>query len=94
MRAPNLEGDEMVLKFTCLAAVALTIVMASSAVAGTTSYKYDELGRVVEVDYPDGSKITYQYDAAGNRTQVTRTAGSSAQVIVVPLLGGLVIPVS
>jgi len=84
----------MLLKFAGLAAVALTVVMASSAAAGTTQYKYDELGRVVEVDYPDGSIITYKYDAAGNRTQVTRTAGSTVQVVVVPLLGGLVIPVS
>jgi YD repeat-containing protein len=49
---------------------------AGQASAGTTTYKYDALGRVIEVLYPDGSKITYTYDAAGNRTQVARTAGS------------------
>lgn len=83
----------MFLKFAGLAAVALTAVIASAAAAGTTSYKYDELGRVVEVDYPDGGSVTYQYDAAGNRTQVTRKAGT-VQVVVVPLLGGLVIPIN
>lgn len=49
---------------------------AGQATAGTTTYKYDALGRVIEVLYPDGSKITYAYDAAGNRTQIARTAGS------------------
>jgi YD repeat-containing protein len=50
--------------------------VAGQAKAGTTTYKYDALGRVIEVLYSDGSKITYTYDAAGNRTQVVRTAGS------------------
>jgi len=46
------------------------------AFAGTTAYKYDALGRVIEVDYPDGSKGVYSYAAAGNRTRTTRQAGA------------------
>jgi YD repeat-containing protein len=37
----------------------LVAAIAQGAFAGTTSYKYDALGRVTEVDYPDGSIVTY-----------------------------------
>lgn len=35
------------------------------------TYEYDDLGRLKKVIYDDGSHVTYQYDAAGNRTAVT-----------------------
>lgn len=51
-------------------------VAMSSAVfaAETVSYRYDELGRVIRVEYVGGPNnglvIEYSYDAAGNRTAV------------------------
>ncbi|AQQ37259.1 hypothetical protein A8E95_12180 [Burkholderia cenocepacia] len=42
--------------------------------AGTVDYTYDALGRLVKAVYSDGAKtttVTYNYDAAGNRTSVT-----------------------
>ncbi|MDV6331319.1 RHS repeat domain-containing protein [Asticcacaulis sp. 201] len=52
---------------------AMASLCAGHAYAGDTIYKYDAQGRVVEVDYPNGAKVTYTYDAAGNRTQVVKT---------------------
>jgi len=80
-------------KRLALAAFGMGVLMfASQAFAADTTYKYDTLGRVVEVDYPDGSIIKYAYDAAGNRTQVTKTAGTAPAVVVLPLMGGVVVP--
>lgn len=49
------------------------LACAPSAFAGTTSYTYDEQGRLVLVQYPNGSTVSYTYDNAGNRTQIVVT---------------------
>ncbi len=55
--------------------LAVGLLVSAPAHAGTTTYKYDTLGRVIEVDYPDGSIVTYTYDKNGNRIATTRHAG-------------------
>jgi YD repeat-containing protein len=49
-----------------------TLLLAGPALAtpATTTYTYDDLGRVATVTYQNGMVITYNYDPAGNRTQV------------------------
>lgn len=42
--------------------------------AGTISYTYDDLYRLIKVDYGNGETIEYTYDAAGNRLTRTVTA--------------------
>ncbi|MBL7163450.1 MAG: RHS repeat protein [Anaerolineales bacterium] len=32
----------------------------------TVNYSYDEIGRLVQAEYSDGTTISYTYDAAGN----------------------------
>jgi len=39
----------------------------SSATAGTTSYQYDNLHRLIRMEWLDGTAIVYTYDDAGNR---------------------------
>lgn len=55
-----------------VACAALTVLPAS-AMAGT-QYQYDALGRLTRVAYDNGVVVQYNYDPAGNRSQVV-TAG-------------------
>lgn len=47
---------------------------AGAALAETTQYTYDALGRIVLVVFESGASVQYFYDTAGNRTQVVRAA--------------------
>ena len=44
----------------------------------TTSYVYDDNGRLHAVISPSGEAVVYEYDAAGNITSIRRLAGFSA----------------
>jgi len=48
----------------------------NQAYAGSVSYSYDALGRLVKAVYSGSisTTVTYSYDAAGNWTAVTTTA--------------------
>jgi len=61
------------MKNILIVVAALMALCAGQAYAGDTIYKYDAQGRLIEVDYPNGAKVTYTYDAAGNRTKVVKT---------------------
>jgi hypothetical protein len=65
-----------------------------TAAQSTTQYTYDALGRVTKADYGAGKTVSYSYDSAGNRTSVATTGFPAApvKVVVLPLLGGLVLP--
>ena len=54
-------------------AICIAAILAMPATAGTLTYDYDDLGRVVRVTYPDGKTTTYSYDIVDNRT-ATETA--------------------
>jgi len=45
----------------------LCLLLTTPALAGTAQYTYDNLNRLVQVQFDDGTTIQYSYDAAGNR---------------------------
>lgn len=53
------------------------------AVAGTTIYDYDALGRLKNITAPDGSQVVYNHDQAGNR-QTIAISGGTAPPITAP----------
>lgn len=80
----------------------LTLVMiagmlssASAENAATATYQYDELDRLTQVTYEDGTIITYEYDKLGNRLKTT-CAGSNCSHTISTLwnTGGSISPVS
>jgi YD repeat-containing protein len=62
---------------TVFVLLALCIMTAPSAVAGVTTYTYDGLNRLHQVDYPGGS-IVYTYDELGN--MLTKTASGQTDL--------------
>jgi YD repeat-containing protein len=49
--------------------------------AGTVSYQYDKLNRLVQVAYADGRAVAYTYDPAGNRIGKTVTGDADGDGI-------------
>jgi YD repeat-containing protein len=65
--------------------IALLAITSATAFAGTLNYQYDALGRLEEVQHPDGSVVSYTLDPAGNRTEVaSRTPPGVPASITVP----------
>ena len=60
------------------AVIVLATVSAGPVHAASTTYTYDPLGRVISATYPNGSAVAYAYDGAGNRTQVSNMAITTA----------------
>ena len=43
---------------------------------GTIGFIYDDLDRLIEVNYPGGEVVSFAYDASSNRTQITYPDGT------------------
>lgn len=56
----------------------------------TTTYEYDSLNRLVKVDYPNGQRVEYEYDALGNRISRTVSQLLAVQVNITPQGAGTV----
>ena len=59
----------------------LCLLYASIAFAGTVTYQYDSLNRLIKATYPDGTAIQYTYDAAGNRLSKIATSANQPPII-------------
>ena len=46
---------------------------------GSTSYSYDEMGRLTSVTSPGPKTVGYRYDADGNRTKVIYSDGTAVE---------------
>jgi YD repeat-containing protein len=53
-----------------IAVIGLFFTSVLTSYAETVNYIYDELNRLIRVEYGDGTKIMYTYDEAGNRKYV------------------------
>jgi YD repeat-containing protein len=55
--------------FISIIVIGLFFTSVITSYAKTTNYIYDELNRLIRVEYEDGSVIEYIYDKAGNRLE-------------------------
>ncbi len=95
--------DRQIVFAICLTVI-LTIVNATSVRAAEgAKYTYDALGRLTKIDQTSGpasgTNSTFTYDPAGNRSSAvvsgaTFSGAASGGVIVIPLNGYIVIPLS
>jgi YD repeat-containing protein len=53
-----------------------SLISPPDASAASSSFQYDELGRLVQVVNDNGIVLNYSYDKAGNRTQELVTGSS------------------
>jgi YD repeat-containing protein len=54
--------------FLSMTVIGLLIASVVSSYAASATYTYDELNRLIRVEYADGTIIDYFYDEVGNRT--------------------------
>src|SRR6185436_15108016 len=68
--------------FRPITAIFISIAGCACAIAGSTTYQYDALGRISVVT--EGAAVVhYYYDPAGNRTQ-KQTQGGTATTLTMP----------
>ena len=62
--------------YTMLIPLSVMLLFASFAAAGTVTYQYDNLNRIVRMEKSGDYVIEYAYDTSGNRTEtITQVQG-------------------
>ena len=71
----------LAIALTIMVPLAIAAPLQAQSAGSTTTYAYDALGRLIDVQVSSASQgdaqRTYQYDKAGNRTQVSATGNDS-----------------
>lgn len=75
------------MKFSVVPAIIASIIISSSSHAQhVTTYTYDALGQLTEIDGPSGADRRYVYDDSGNRI-IARSAPNTAPVVQDDIIG-------
>ncbi|SHM56424.1 YD repeat-containing protein [Sphingobium sp. YR657] len=85
------------MRWNALALIFAIGLSPSAQAASTTTYTYDALGRLVASSTTgtanNGVQVNTTYDAADNR-QTYKVTGSTSKLVVIPINGMSVIPIS
>ena len=66
----------------CVLLFSMCCFFCSSAFAGSSQYIYDDLNRLVRMQYENGTFIEYTYDSAGNRlTRIVNAVSLTGRVV-------------
>lgn len=66
------------IKLSFVVSIVFCLFLSIPARATTVQNTYDDLNRLIRVEYDDGSRIEYTYDAAGNRLSKVVTLGGDS----------------
>ncbi|MBA4392197.1 MAG: hypothetical protein C0407_01460 [Desulfobacca sp.] len=69
--------------------IAMIFISVLASYARSINYTYDDMNRLIEVLYGDGSRIQYTYDAKGNRVSKTIQAETTPPTTTATPAGGL-----
>ena len=67
-------------RMVTIAVLALLAALMPEGIGATTSFTYDQLGRLTTALYDNGTCIAYAYDANGNRTSETITSAGAPEM--------------
>jgi len=68
-------------KYLQAALAVICLVLMGAALAGSMSYQYDELGRLVQTTDSLGNVVQYSYDSTGNILQITRSTTTVLSIV-------------
>lgn len=57
-------------RFLIALTTGLVLALPAYAVPDSATYQYNNLGRLIKITFANGTTVTYNYDAMGNRTSV------------------------